>query len=183
MPAFILFVKIKIVNFKTLKIQPKPPNQTSSLNISINIFGTISAGDNGTDVSTLFKINYSTQKRRILFPEKMKKYVQDRIRNCCQFLLPATSECLLSSFTSHVSRLASIPITSVIRRDDGRWKHKVSVSLALNLSDQISILHEWRLYQIKVSNDRKSTPHSIGSGLVRCSGSGPPSSHNRANSF
>ena len=125
MPAFILFVKIKIVNFKTLKIQPKPPNQTSALNISINIFGTISAGDNGTDVSTLFKINYSTQKRRILFPEKMKKYVQDRIRNCCQFLLPATSECLLSSFTSHVSRLASIPITSMIRRDDGRWKHKV----------------------------------------------------------
>ena len=67
-PAFILFVKIKIVNFKTLKIQPKPPNQTSALNISINIFGTISAGDNGTDVSTLFKIYYSTQKRRILFP-------------------------------------------------------------------------------------------------------------------
>ena len=55
MPAFILFVKIKIVNFKTLKIQPKPPNQTSALNISINIFGTISAGDNGTDVSILFQ--------------------------------------------------------------------------------------------------------------------------------
>ena len=54
----------------------------------------------------------------------------------------------------------------MIRRDDGRWKHKVSVSLALNLSDQISILHEWRLYQIKVSNDRNSTPHSIGSGLI-----------------
>ena len=145
MPAFILFVKIKIVNFKTLKIQPKPPNQTSAQNISINIFVTISAGDSGTGASIqfCFKINYSTQKRRILFPEKMKKYVQDRIRNCCQFLLPATSECLLSSFTSHVSRLASIPITSVIRRDDGRWKHKLQiVSLALNLSDQISIIHE-----------------------------------------
>ena len=183
MLAFILFVKIKIVNFKTLKIQPKPANQTSAQNISINIFVTISAGDSGTGASIqfCFKINYSTQKRRILFPEKMKKYVQDRIRNCCQFLLPATSECLLSSFTSHVSRLARI--TSVIRREDGSTKYKTSVSLALNLSDQISILHEWRLYQIKVSNDRKSTPHSIGSGLVRCSGSGPPSSHNRANSF
>ena len=55
MPAFILFVKIKIVNFKTLKIQPKPPNQTSALNISINIFGTISAVDNGTDASVPFQ--------------------------------------------------------------------------------------------------------------------------------
>ena len=123
MPAFILFVKIKIVNFKTLKIQPKPPNQTSALNISINIFGTISAGDNGTDVSILFqdKLFHTTQKRRILFPEKMKKYVQDRIRNCCQFLLPATSECLFTILV-HVPRLASRQHSDHLCDQEGWWK-------------------------------------------------------------